>query len=180
MSEGGLAADVQAWVDANWDTSITVREWWRRLADAGYAYPSWPAGLGGRGVPRRDAMTIAGVLARNGVIGPPVGAMAATLAAPTLLDHATEAQLDELLRPIATGEAVWCQLFSEPGSGSDLASIGTRAVLDGDEWVVTGQKVWNSAADTADFGMLLARTDADVPKHAGITYFAIDMKQPGI
>ena len=180
MSEGGLAAEVQAWVDANWDTPITVREWWRRLADAGYAYPSWPAGLGGRGLSRRDAMTIAGVLARNGVIGPPVGAMAATLAAPTLLDHATEAQLDELVRPIATGEAAWCQLFSEPGSGSDLASIGTRAVLDGDEWVVTGQKVWNSAADTADFGMLLARTDADVPKHAGITYFAIDMKQPGI
>ena len=180
MSEGGLAAEVQAWVDANWDTSITVREWWRRLADAGYAYPSWPAGLGGRGPPRRDAMTIAGVLARNGVIGPPVGAMAATLAAPTLLEHATEAQLAELVRPIATGEAAWCQLFSEPGSGSDLASVGTRAVPDGDEWVVTGQKVWNSAADTADFGMLLARTDVDVPKHAGITYFVIDMHQPGI
>ena len=180
MSEGGLAAEVQAWVDANWDTSITVREWWRRLADAGYAYPSWPAGLGGGGLPRRDAMTIAGVLARNGVIGPPVGAMAATLAAPTLLEHATEAQLAELVRPIATGEAAWCQLFSEPGSGSDLASVGTRAVPDGDEWVVTGQKVWNSAADSADFGMLLARTDVDVPKHAGLTYFAIDMKQPGI
>ena len=178
--DGGLAADVQAWVDANWDTSITVRDWWRRLADAGYAYPSWPAGLGGSGASRRDAATIAGVLAHNGVIGPPIGAMAATLAAPTLLEHATEPQQRELVRPIATGEAAWCQLFSEPGSGSDLASIGTRAVRDGDEWVVTGQKVWNSAADSADFGMLLARTDVDVPKHAGITYFAIDMKQPGI
>jgi alkylation response protein AidB-like acyl-CoA dehydrogenase len=179
-SDGGLAADVQAWVDANWDTAITVREWWRRLADAGYAYPSWPEGLGGSGASRRDAATIAGVLARNRVIGPPVGAMAARLAAPTILEHANEALQRELVRAIATGEAAWCQLFSEPGSGSDLASIGTRAEPDGDDWVVTGQKVWNSAADASDIGMLLARTDVDVPKHAGITYFAIDMKQPGI
>ena len=180
MSEGDLAARVQAWVEANWDTSITVREWWLRLADAGYAYPTWPLGLGGSDASRRDAMTVTGVLAQNKLIGSPVGAMAATLAAPTLLEHATEVQLAELVRPIATGEAAWCQLFSEPGSGSDLASVGTRAVLDGDEWVVTGQKVWNSSADSADFGMLLARTDVDVPKHAGITYFVIDMKQPGI
>jgi len=180
VSEGDLAARVQAWVEANWDTSITVREWWLRLADAGYAYPTWPLGLGGSYASRRDAMTVTGVLAQNKVIGSPVGAMASTLAAPTLLEHATEAQLAELVRPIATGEAAWCQLFSEPGSGSDLASVGTRAVRDGDEWVVTGQKVWNSSADSADFGMLLARTDVDVPKHAGITYFVIDMKQPGI
>ena len=126
-------------------------------------------------------MTIAGVLAQNKVIGPPGAcAPAATLAAPTLLEHATEAQLAELVRPIATGEAAWCQLFSEPGSGSDLASVGTCAVPDGDEWVVTGQKVWDLVADSVDFGMLLARTDVDVPKHAGLTYFAIDMKQPGI
>jgi alkylation response protein AidB-like acyl-CoA dehydrogenase len=180
VSEGDLAARVQAWVEANWDTSITIREWWLRLADAGYAYPTWPLGLGGSDASRRDAMTVTGVLAQNKLIGSPVGAMAATLAAPTLLEHATEVQLAELVRPIATGEAAWCQLFSEPGSGSDLASVGTRAVRDGDEWVVTGQKVWNSSADSADFGMLLARTDVDVPKHAGITYFVIEMKQPGI
>jgi alkylation response protein AidB-like acyl-CoA dehydrogenase len=176
----GLAVEVQAWVDANWDTEITVREWWRRLADAGYAYPSWPEGLGGSGASRRDATSIVGVLAHNRVIGPPVGAMAAGLAAPTILEHATETLQQELVRGIAIGEAAWCQLFSEPGSGSDLASIGTRAERDGNEWVVTGQKVWNSAADVADIGMLLARTDVDVPKHAGITYFAIDMRQPGI
>jgi alkylation response protein AidB-like acyl-CoA dehydrogenase len=180
VSEDDLAAHVQAWVDDNWDTSLTVQQWWRRLADAGYSYPSWPVGLGGLGALRRDAMTIAGVLARNGVIGPPTGHLAATLAAPTLLEHATEAQQAELVGPIAAGETAWCQLFSEPGSGSDLASVATRAIRDGDEWIVTGQKVWNSSADLTDFGMLLARTDTDVPKHAGMTYFAIDMHQPGI
>jgi alkylation response protein AidB-like acyl-CoA dehydrogenase len=180
VTPADLAGEVQSWVDANWDTSITVRQWWLRLAEAGYTYPTWPVGLGGTGSSRRDAMTIAAVLARNEVVGPPVGAMAATLAAPTLLEHATEAQRSDLVWPIATGEAAWCQLFSEPGSGSDLASVGTRAVRDGDEWVVTGQKVWNSAADSAEFGMLLARTNVDVPKHAGMTYFVIEMQQPGV
>ena len=135
---------------------------------------------GAQGSHAATRTVIAGVLARNRVIGPPVGAMAATLAAPTLLDHATDTQRSQLVGPIAKGEAAWCQLFSEPGSGSDLASVGTRAVRDGDDWIVTGQKVWNSAANWADLGMLLARTDVDVPKHAGLTYFVIDMKQPGI
>jgi len=180
MMESHLAAQVQDWVDDNWDTSLTVRQWWRRLADAGYAYPTWPPGLGGWGASPREAAVVSGVLGANQVIGPPAGAVAASLAAPTLLEHATEAQQLELVRPIATGEAAWCQLFSEPGSGSDLASVGTQAVPDGDEWVVWGQKVWNSAADSADFGLLLARTDVDVPKYAGLTYFVIDMRQPGI
>ena len=125
-------------------------------------------------------MTVTGVLAQNKVIGPPAGHLAATLAAPTLLEHANDAQQAELVGAIASGRSAWCQLFSEPGSGSDLASIGTRAALDGDEWVVTGQKVWNSSADLTDCGMLLARTDVDVPKHAGMTYFAIDMNQSGV
>jgi alkylation response protein AidB-like acyl-CoA dehydrogenase len=174
------AAGVQAWVDANWDESLTVREWWRRLVEAGHAYPAWPVGVGGCAASASDARTVMGVLARNRVVAPPVGHVAATLAAPTLLEHGTEAQVTELVRDIALGEAAWCQLFSEPGSGSDLASIATRAVRDGDEWVVTGQKVWNSGADSADLGMLLARTDPDLPKHRGITYFVIDMHQPGV
>jgi alkylation response protein AidB-like acyl-CoA dehydrogenase len=177
---GQLADEVQIWLNDHWDESITVREWWRRLASAGYAYPTWPVGAGGLDTSRHRARVIEEVLGRNRVVGPPVGGVAATLAAPTLLECGTSAQIAELVRPIAFGETSWCQLFSEPGSGSDLASVATRAVRDGDEWVVTGQKVWNSAADVADLGMLLARTDLDQPKHRGITYFAIDMHQPGI
>jgi alkylation response protein AidB-like acyl-CoA dehydrogenase len=175
-----LADEVQAWVEENWKQSLTVREWWRLLADAGYAYPTWPEGVGGCGMSGAEARTVLAVLAQNQVVAPPVGYVAADLAAPTILDLGTDKQIAELVRPIATGAAAWCQLFSEPGSGSDLASIGSKAVRDGDEWVVSGQKVWNSGADAADFGMLLARTDPDQPKHRGITYFAIDMHQPGI
>jgi alkylation response protein AidB-like acyl-CoA dehydrogenase len=175
-----VADDVALWVDAHWRPELTVREWWRLLVDAGYAYPAWPTGVGGASMSYRDAFAVTGALASRKVVAPPSGHLAATLAAPTILEHGTPEQIQELVRPIALGEAAWCQLFSEPGSGSDLASAGTRAELDGDEWVVTGQKVWNSAANMADMGMLLARTDIDLPKHRGMSYFAIDMRQPGI
>ncbi len=175
-----LAEDVHEWVEANWNLDLTVREWWRRLAEAGYAYPAWPAGVGGSGASWSAARTVTAALAERRVVGPPAGHLAAGLAAPTILTHGTPGQIRELVRPIATGEAAWCQLFSEPGSGSDLASVAARAERDGDEWVVTGQKVWNSSADRADMAMLLARTDVDQPKHRGITYFVVDMHQPGI
>jgi alkylation response protein AidB-like acyl-CoA dehydrogenase len=180
MSEDRLAAQVHDWIEANWDRSITVREWWFRLMHAGYTYPTWPAGVGGSRASTDDARTIASILAERGVIGPPRGGVAATLAAPTILEHGSEDQIVEFVRPIAAGKAAWCQLFSEPGAGSDLASVGTWAELQGDEWVVNGQKVWNSGADLADFGMLLARTDREASKHGGMTYFVIDMHQPGI
>src|ERR1700744_3691253 len=180
MSGAGKAAGVQEFIDAHWDAGLTVREWWRRLAEAGYAYPTWPEGLGGLGASAAEARAITAGLAPNGVIGPPSGHVAATLAAPTLLEHGTPEQIARFVLPIARGEAAWCQLFSEPGSGSDLASVGTRAGPDGDEWGGTGQKVWNSGADTADFGLLLARTDPGLPKHQGLTYFLIDMHQPGV
>jgi alkylation response protein AidB-like acyl-CoA dehydrogenase len=179
-TRASLADEVGEWVEGNWSLDLSVREWWSRLVAAGYAYPRWPAGAGGAAMSARDSMTVTGVLAKHGVVGPPVGHVAATLAAPTILEHGTPEQIHELVRGIALGEASWCQLFSEPGSGSDLASVGSRAERDGDEWVVTGQKVWNSAADMADLGMLLARTDPDQPKHRGMTYFVIDMRQPGV
>lgn len=176
----GLAEEVHAWVESHWRLDLPVREWWLRLAEAGYAHPTWPAGVGGSDRSSTEARTITAALAEHEVVAPPTGGLAAHLAAPTILAHGTPAQVQELVRPIATGEAAWCQLFSEPGSGSDLASVGTRAEQDGDEWVVSGQKVWSSAADAADLGMLLARTDIDAPKHRGITWFAIDMHQPGV
>jgi alkylation response protein AidB-like acyl-CoA dehydrogenase len=177
---GALAVEVKTWVDANWDLGVTVREWWHRLANAGYAFPSLPTGLGGSGASAREAAIVLKVLAENHVIGPPFGGVASRLATPTILEHGDPDQIATFVRDIAYGEASWCQLFSEPGSGSDLASVGTSAVRDGDEWVVNGQKVWNSSADSADFGMLMARTDANQPKHRGISYFAIDMHQSGI
>lgn len=175
-----LVEQVQAWIDANWSLDITIREWWRRLAAEGFGYPSWPAGVGGRGASSAESATITKVLAGNEVVGPPVGHVAATLAAPIILRHGTKEQRQRFVRAIAAGEESWCQLFSEPGSGSDLASVAASAEWDGDEWVVNGQKTWNSAADKADFGLLIARTDRDRPKHSGMTYFVIDMHQPGV
>jgi alkylation response protein AidB-like acyl-CoA dehydrogenase len=173
-------SEFTGWLAVNWSPDITVREWWRRLADAGWAQPSWPAGLGGRGLSGADARAVNDVLAEQGLIGPPAGHVAVSLAAPTLLAHATPQQLQEFLPRIADGQDAWCQLFSEPGSGSDLASLACRAERDGTGWIVTGQKVWNSAANIARRGMLLARTNLDVPKREGISYFVLDMDQPGV
>jgi alkylation response protein AidB-like acyl-CoA dehydrogenase len=114
-----------------------------------------------------------------GAVGAPVG-LGMSLAAPTLLAHGCDDVRQRLLRPILTGEHTWCQLFSEPGAGSDLAGLSTSAALDGGEWVINGQKVWNTSAHHADFGLLLARSDSQVPKHRGLTYFALPMHQPGV
>jgi alkylation response protein AidB-like acyl-CoA dehydrogenase len=175
-----LATEVREWVEREWHLDLPLRQWWQKLFEAGFAHPTWPAGVGGRGMSAADARVVAQVLGEAGVIAAPRGHLAATLAAPTIMAHGTPEQIARFVAPIARGEAAWCQLFSEPGSGSDLASVGTRAVRDGDEWVINGQKVWNSAADSTQFGMLLARTDLDAPKHRGITYFIIDMDQPGV
>jgi alkylation response protein AidB-like acyl-CoA dehydrogenase len=102
------------------------------------------------------------------------------MGAPTVVTHGTEEQKQRYLRPLFTGEEIWCQLFSEPGAGSDVAGLATRAVRDGDEWIINGQKVWTTLAHLAKWGMLVARTDADAPKHKGMTYFVVDMHAPGV
>ena len=151
-------------------------EWWERLGNEGWSAPAWPAEWYGRGISREDAVRAGKVLADHGALGPP-GGLGLLLAGPTIVTHGTDEQKHRYLRDIVTGQKAWCQLFSEPGAGSDLAGLQTRALKDGDEWVVNGQKVWTSGGQVADLGMLIARTDADVPKHQGISYFAIDMHQ---
>ncbi|MDP1820491.1 MAG: acyl-CoA dehydrogenase family protein [Acidimicrobiales bacterium] len=178
-SQNGVAEEAAAWFAENWDLESTLGQWWRRLAESGWGFPSWPLGRYGRGLRSAEATAVLEARRRAGVMGPPSG-IATMLAGPTLLAHGTPDQLDRFLPGIATGEHVWCQLFSEPGAGSDLASLRTRAERDGDQWVVNGQKVWTSGAHKSTYGILIARTDPDVPKHSGITYFVIDMRQPGV
>jgi alkylation response protein AidB-like acyl-CoA dehydrogenase len=174
-----LRAEVRTWVEANWDPDLPLVEWRRRLVDAGLAAPSWPQEWYGRGMPSWADEVAGAELIAAGAVGPPVGS-GMSLAAPTILAHGPDAVRRRFLLPTLTGEVTWCQLFSEPGAGSDLAGLTTRAELDGDEWVINGQKVWNTSAHHADLGMLLARTDWDAPKHKGITYFVLPMHQAGV
>ncbi|MCU4187466.1 acyl-CoA dehydrogenase family protein [Acidiferrimicrobium sp. IK] len=178
MTTRPLAEQVSAWVAEAWSPDLTVREWWQRLADAGYSNPMLPPPYG-LGVGQDEAVTVGRELARAGVLGPP-GGLGLMLAAPTIAVHGTDEQKERFLPSILNGEAGWCQLFSEPGAGSDLAGIRTRAQRDGDEWVVDGQKVWTSTGQHADWGILMARTDPDLPKHKGISYFLFPMRQDGV
>jgi alkylation response protein AidB-like acyl-CoA dehydrogenase len=172
-------AEVRAWLEESWDPDLTVAEWWERLGLAGWAAPGLPESAYGRGLNRNDSVAVQNAIAEFGALGAP-GGLGLLLAAPTIAAHGTQEQIDLYVRDIVTGQKAWCQLFSEPGAGSDLAGLQTRAVKDGDEWIVTGQKVWTSGGQVADLGMLIARTDPDVPKHQGITYFGIDMHQKGV
>ena len=155
------------------------KEWQRTLFDAGWAGIAWPKEYGGQGGTPAEARTFAQEQAcfdvETGAFAVGIG-----MVGPTLIAHGTEAQKQRYLPALLRGEEVWCQLFSELGAGSDLAGLRTRAVCDGDEWVVNGQKVWSSGAHHSELGILLARTDSDVPKHRGITYFVLDMTSPGI
>jgi alkylation response protein AidB-like acyl-CoA dehydrogenase len=158
-----------------------VEKFRSRQYDLGLAWVSFPEGYGGLGVPPNLQREVDRRLGEAGAAPP--GArefFGLTMAGPTVVTHGSDELRTRLLRRMFTGEEAWCQLFSEPGSGSDLAGLSTRAVRDGDEWVISGQKVWNTLAHIADRGMLVARTDPDVPKHKGLTYFALDMHAPGV
>jgi alkylation response protein AidB-like acyl-CoA dehydrogenase len=148
--------------------------------DHGLAWVHFPSGFGGLGVrPDLNRLVEERVRAAGAKAQDPSTFFIA-LAGPTIVTHGTDEQKHRFLRPMFTGEERWCQLFSEPGAGSDFAGLGTRAVRDGDEWVVNGQKVWNTLAHLGDWGMLVTRTDPDQPKHKGLTYFALDMRSPGV
>jgi alkylation response protein AidB-like acyl-CoA dehydrogenase len=174
-----VADEVTSWLEDNWDPDLTVGEWWDRLGTSGWAFAALPEEWCGKGLTREDGIRIQAAIAKFGALGPPAG-LGTLLAAPTIAVHGDDEQKARYIRDTVTGQKAWCQFFSEPGAGSDLAGLTTSAVRDGDEWIVNGQKVWTSGAQIADLGMLLARTDPDVPKHQGITYFVCDVHQPGV
>ena len=174
-----VRVEVKAWLEENWDPDLTVGEWWDILARSGYAAPIFPDDAWGKGWPRDLANVVSETITEHGAIGPPAG-LGYLLTAPTIVAHGTDLQkADELLR-ILNGQDAWCQLFSEPGAGSDLAGLSTRAARDGDEWTVNGQKVWTSRGAYAQFGLLLARHDSSVRKHRGITAFGLDLRGAGV
>jgi alkylation response protein AidB-like acyl-CoA dehydrogenase len=194
-AEAALRAEVRAWmaihaapygpadrrirlVDTP-DHAAAARAWQRTLDGGRWAVPTWPEALGGRGLPSALARIVSEEERRWAV---PTGnfQVATLMVGPTLMAHGTDEQQDRFLPAIRRGDHIWCQLFSEPDAGSDLASLRTRAVPDGDGWVVTGQKVWTSGARGADWGILLARTEPGSSRHRGITYFLCDMTLPGV
>ena len=179
VERSDLVSEVTSWLEAHWDPTLPVEEWWRLVGRAGWSAPHLPVEQGGRGLPRSADRQVRSIFAAYGALRPP-GGLGLLMAAPTILRHGTSEQIARHVPPILEGRVAWCQLFSEPGAGSDLAGLSTRAVRDGEKWVITGQKVWSSMARESDYGMLLARTDPDVPKHAGISWFAFPLDQPGV
>jgi alkylation response protein AidB-like acyl-CoA dehydrogenase len=160
--------------------SVTFR---RAQYDHGLAWVHFPEGYGGLGLsPKLNLVVLDEISKHSKVVhhDPPASIIAIGMGAPVVLTYGTESMKKELLPRIFSGEDVWCQMFSEPGAGSDVAGLATRAVRDGDEWVVNGQKVWTTVAHIAKWGMLLARTDPDAPKHDGLSYFVLDMESPGV
>jgi alkylation response protein AidB-like acyl-CoA dehydrogenase len=187
-SEEAFRDELRTWLDANHpgrepegdDAGFSFRRaWQRKLHDAGWAGVSWPTDYGGRGATLveqaiyNEEFVRAQAPSAANVLGLAMGG-------PTVIAHGTDEQKRRYLEPILSAEEIWCQGFSEPGSGSDLASVKTKAVRDGDDWVVTGQKVWTTLAHHAKWCMLVARTDPDAPKHQGLTYFLMDMEQDAV
>lgn len=178
-NEADVRAEVSAWLKENWDPNLGLVEWREKLIDSGWGAPTWPtewygkgySDLLGRAIDEEFDKIGAVTVARTGI---------RNLAAATILVHGSELHKKKFLRRILTGEDTWCQLFSEPGSGSDLAGATSRADKKGNKWIVNGQKVWTTSAHHAQFGLLLARTDWDVAKHKGLSYFILDIEQDGV
>ncbi|MCU1502277.1 MAG: hypothetical protein JWM12_1631 [Ilumatobacteraceae bacterium] len=179
MSASAIYDEARAWAEATWDPDMELGAWWQLLADSGWGFPTWPTRWYGRGLDHAQAKEVRRALHDVGAMGPPFG-VATMMAAPMLIELGEAEHLAAWLPGIVNGTNVWCQLFSEPNAGSDLAGVQTRAMRDGDVWIVNGQKVWTSGGHYADFAILGARTDPDLPKHRGLSFFAIDMHQPGI
>ena len=187
--EAGFRAELRSWIEANNPRDIepeagrlhesVSRDWAKKLHDAGYAGLTWPKEFGGAGAPYTHQAIFLEESARAET-PEHIGVIGLGMAGPTIIAHGTDEQKQKHLGRILSGEDIWCQGFSEPGSGSDLASLKTRAVLDGDEFVVNGQKVWSSFAHIADYCILMVRTDTEAVKHKGITYLLADMHAPGI
>jgi len=188
-SEEEFRDEVRAWLEENHpgpepeagldEVMAFRREWQKQLHAAGWAGISWPQEYGGRGATMVEQAIFAAEASRQEAPAP-ANVLGLAMGGPVVIAHGTDDQKARYLEPILTGEEIWCQGFSEPESGSDLASLKTRAVKDGDEWVVSGQKVWTTFAQYAKWCMLVARTDPDAPKHQGLTYFLMDMEQEGV
>ena len=173
-SEGGDSRG-----EAEWEMVRRAQEWQKLKADAGWAGITWPKKFGGRGGNIMQQV-IWGQEEAKFETPPNIFMIGIGMAGPTIQAHGTNEQKERYLKPMLRGEEVWCQLFSEPGAGSDLAGLRTRAVKDGDDWVVNGQKVWTSGAHYSKWGILVTRSDPTAPKHKGLTYFIVDMESPGI
>jgi alkylation response protein AidB-like acyl-CoA dehydrogenase len=178
MTDDEIRTEVRQWLAQNWDPGADRTGWTQRVFDAGWSAPSWEPEWGGRGLSDPQSRIVAAEFAAVGAYG--TGADRADMLACTIHDLGTEEQKLRLIPPSVRGETRWCLLYSEPGAGSDLAGLRTRADRDGDGWVVNGQKVWTSFAAHADYGLLVARTDWDAPKHKGISFFIFPMRQAGV
>lgn len=177
--ENKPGADAREWIAAHWREDLTLREWWQMLHEHRWAFPAWPEEHGGRGLRSPEIDDVLHAFDEAGIIGAPTG-LGVLMGAPIVMTRGSHEQVSRFLGRLATGVEGWCQLFSEPGAGSDLASASCRAERDGDEWIINGQKVWTSGALDSSRGMLIARTDPEQPKHRGMSYFIIEMDQPGV
>ena len=174
--EAGMMRDITGRADEDFDAAMDV--WRKRVAGKGWIAPAWPVEYGGAGLGVLEQFVVNQEFAQHRV--PPTGGLGVMMAGPTIIAHGSEEQQKEHLSGILSGETIWCQGFSEPGSGSDLASLQTRAVRDGDDYLVNGQKIWTSGAQMANWMFCLVRTDPDAPKHRSISYLLFPMDTPGV